>query len=58
MVPYLHTVFVLLRINYTIFGAKKASNFKNYAETIPCHGVIWDEFSEQHQHQIMNKHHV
>ena len=29
---------------------------KDYAETTPYNGAIWDEFSEQHKHQSIKSH--
>ena len=38
------------------FGANLASKLKKkYVKRAPSNGDIWDEFSEQHQHQSIKK---
>ena len=51
--PYLHQFFTVM-----LFGTNLHHNLKIYAKTAPSKSVIWDEFSEQHQHQSIKKYHI
>ena len=61
MAPYLHQFSVvgqkvhLYGDNRDTFALYLASYLKNYAETLPSNGVIWNEFSEQRQHQSIRR---